>query len=197
MNILQFWLIDSIVKAGGFAGIALPTDQADATDREPLFHSSSDSGDDDDDDDSADVDGPVKGDIEAQEQVGLLRRSTDPRASHTYPPSRNDSPTAAPTVHRASLSPPSTASTVLSARRHRPPPAPLLPRSPMVPALNSPDPSSAVNVGTGPSTRPKEDWQAWNSDGDWAERIGEEEWTGRRADARKHEVDGVWRDEAS
>jgi len=70
MNIIQFWLIDSIVKAGGFAGIALPTDQADAADREPLFRSSSDSGDDDDDD-SADVDGvatPVKGDIEAQEQ---------------------------------------------------------------------------------------------------------------------------------
>jgi len=198
MNIIQFWLIDSIVKAGGFAGIALPTDQADAADREPLFRSSSDSGDDDDDD-SADVDGvatPVKGDIEAQEQVGLLRRSAESRASHTYPPSLNNPPTAAPTVHRASLSPPPTTGSVLSARRQRPPPAPLLPRSPMVPALNSPDPSSVASAGTGPGARPEEDWQAWNGDGDWVERIGEEEWTGRRAGARKREVDGVWHDEA-
>jgi hypothetical protein len=196
MNVLQFWLIDSIVKAGGFAGIALPTDQADPTDCEPLFPSSSDSGDDDDDDDSADVDGVathVKGDVEAQEQVGLIRRSTDSRASHTYPPSLNESPT----VHRSSLSPPPTTGSVLSTRRHRPPPAPLLPRSPMVPALNSPEHSSAVSAGTGPSTQPNDDWQAWNGDGDWVERIGEEEWTGRRADARKREVDGVWDGEPS
>jgi len=206
MNVVQFWLIDSIVKAGGPTGIALPPNQSDC---EPLFHSvdSDDDGDDDDDDGDTRGDGdaiaaPAKRDIEAQVQgqVELLRRSTD--SSHTYPPRHDDSPiltatVPAITIHRASISPPPSHS-ILSARRHRPPPPPLLPRSPMVPAVNSPDPSSETSpAGVDADPRPKEDWQSWDGEGDWVERVGEEEWTGRRAEGKKGEVERIWRGEAS
>jgi hypothetical protein len=196
MNVVQFWLIDSIVKASGNGEIAL--NQPDSSDREPLFNSS----DDDDVDDARGVGDaiatPAKRDIEAQTQgqVQLLRRSTD--SSHTYPPRHDDSPTlTSPTVHRGSLSPPPSLSGVISSRRYRPSPAPLLPRSPMVPALNSPDPSSETSpAGADADRRPKEDWQSWDSEGDWVERVGEEEWTGRRAETKKGEVEGRWRGEA-
>lgn len=198
MNVVQFWLIDSIVKASGNAEIAL--NQPDSSDREPLFHSSDDDGDDDDDARGIDdaIATPAKRDIEAQTQgqVQLLRRSTD--SSHTYPPRHDDSPTLRPsTVHRGSLSPPPSLSGMISSRRHRSSPAPLLPRSPMVPALNSPDPSSETSpAGADADRRLKEDWQSWDSEGDWVERVGEEEWTGRRAEAKKGEVEGRWRGEA-
>ena len=194
MNVVQFWLIDSIVKAGGSAGITLPTDPAD---REPLFRSSSDSGDDNSDDNDADGDvigTPAKRDIEAQGPAKKHRRSDD--SSHTYPPSLNGSPPSASSVHRASLSPPPASRSVISVRRQRPPP--LQPRSLMVPTVNPPDPSSQVSVSAGAAAPPlKEDWQVWDGDDDWVERVGEEEWTGRRAEATKCEVDGVWRDDAS
>ena len=193
MNVVQFWLIDSIVKASGSAGITLPADPAD---REPLFRSSSDSADDNSDDNNADGDviaTPAKRDIEAQAPVKKLRQSDD--SSHTYPPSLNGSPPSASSVHRTSLSPPPASRSVHSIRRQRPPP--LQPRSPMVPAVNSTDPSSEAGVGVGAATLPKEDWQAWDGDDDWVERVGEEEWTGRRAEATKREVDGVWDDGAS
>jgi STIMATE family len=193
MNVVQFWLIDSIVKAGGSAGITLPVDPAD---REPLFRSSSDSSDDNSDDNDADGDviaTPAKHDIEAQGLAKKHRQSDD--SSHTYPPSLNGSPPSASSVHRTSSSPPPASRSVLSARRQRPPP--LQPRSLIVPTLNPPDPSSQVNVGAGAAAPPKEDWQTWDGDDDWVERLGEEEWTGRRAEATKNEVDGVWRDDAS
>ena len=194
MNVVQFWLIDSIVKASGNTEIALPFNQSD---REPLFHSSDDDGDDDDARGVGDgIATPAKRDIEAQTQgqVQLLRRSTD--SSHTYPPRHNDSSTLTHTVHRGSLSPPPSNGKI-SSRRRRPSPAPLLPRSPMPPALNSPDPSSETNpVRSDTDHRPKDDWQSWDGEGDWVERVGEEEWTGRRAEAKKGEVEERWREES-
>lgn len=203
MNVVQFWLIDSIVKAGGTAGIALPTSQHDPSDHEPLIHSV-DSDDEGDDDDDARGDGgamatPAKRDIEAQAQgqVHLLRRSTD--SSHAYPP-RHNSPTSTaiepiPTIRRVSSSPPPS---LLSVRRQRVPPAPLIPRSPLVPAVNSPKPTSGTSpAGVDAGPRPKEDWQSWDGEGDWVEHVGEEEWTGRRAEAKKGEVERIWRGEAS
>jgi hypothetical protein len=194
MNVVQFWLIDSIVKAGGSAGITLPIGPAD---REPLFHSSSGSGDDDSDDDGADSDviaTPAERDIEAQGPARKHRRSDD--SSHTYPPSLNGSPPSASSVQRTSSSPPPASRSVASERRQRPPP--LQPGSLMVPTVNSPDSSSQVSVGAGVAAPPpKEDWQAWDGDDDWVERVGEEEWTGRRAEATKSEVDGIWRDDVS
>jgi hypothetical protein len=202
MNVIQFWLIDSIVKASGNAEVALPFNQPDSSDREPLFHSLDDDDCDDDDGGARGVGDaiatPAKRDIEAhtQGQVQLLRRSTD--SSHTYPPRHDDSPTlTGPTVYRGSLSPPPSLSSMISSRRHRPPPAPLLPRSPMPPAQNSPDPSCETSRADADADRqPKEDWQSWDGEGDWAERVGEEEWTGRRAEAKKDEVEGQWRGEA-
>jgi len=199
MNVVQFWLIDSIVKANGNAEFALPFNQSDSSDREPLFNSG-DGGDDDDDDDARGVSDaiatPAKRDIEAQTQgqVQLLRRSTD--SSHTYPPRHDDSSTLTPlTTHRGSLSPPPLNSLISSRRRH-PSPAPLLPRSPMPPALNSPDPSSeTIPTGADADRQAKEDWQSWDGEGDWVERVGEEEWTGRRAEVKKGEVEGRWRGE--
>ena len=197
MNVVQFWLIDSIVKASGNIETALPFNQSD---REPLFHSDDD-GDDGDGDDARGVGDaiatPAKRDIEAQTQgqVQLLRRSTD--SSHTYPPRHDDSSTLTPTVHHGSLSPPPSLNGKISSRRRRPSPAPLLPRSPMPPALNSPDPSSETSLaGADADRRPKEDWQSWDGEGDWVERVGEEEWTGRRAEVKKGDVEGRWRGEA-
>ncbi|KAI9464299.1 vacuolar membrane protein-domain-containing protein [Russula earlei] len=170
MNVIQFWLIDSIVKAGGFGSTALTSDPFDPTDREPLFRSSADLVDDDDDNgaNSVATPTPAKGDIEAQGQVRHLRRSTD--SSHTYPPSLNDSSTAASAMYRHSQSPPPDPHGVLSARRHRPPAALRLSRSPM---LNFPDPTSEASAGT-------EDWHAWNGDNDWVDE--EEERTARQAE---------------
>lgn len=195
MNVVQFWLIDSIVKAGGSAGITLPPD----ADHEPLFRSSIGSIDDDDNGDSGTVGDalatPTRRDIEAQGQTRALRRSND--SSHTYPPSLpslNGSPPDAPSVHRASQSPPPASRSVPFARRRRAPPPALEPHSLKVPVLDSSDRSSEARAST--VSRPKEEWQAWDGDEDWAERIGEEEWTGRRAEASKREVDGAWRDDS-
>ena len=49
MNVLQFWLIDSIVKASTVGGVALDieNDGGNYQDREPLFQAPSEDGDDD------------------------------------------------------------------------------------------------------------------------------------------------------
>ena len=185
MNVVQFWLIDSIVKAGGIGSIALPSDSPDPADREPLFHSSTNPTSEDDDSEVGDViASPAKRDVEAQAQAQLLRRSND--SSHTYPPSLTGSLTLTG-VPRASISPPPLSRSVLSARRHRSPPAPLLPRSPKVPVLNSPElpPETGADV----SARSKEDWQEWDGDEEWLDRVSEDDRTGRPAEAQKGEAD--------
>ncbi|KAF8969388.1 vacuolar membrane protein-domain-containing protein, partial [Flammula alnicola] len=48
MNILQFWLIDSIVKASSVAGPPLDVEHGAYEDREPLFQAPLEDGDDDD-----------------------------------------------------------------------------------------------------------------------------------------------------
>jgi len=47
MNVLQFWLIDSIVKASSVAAVALDIEHDAQHDREPLFNSGSDDEEDD------------------------------------------------------------------------------------------------------------------------------------------------------
>ncbi|KAI0065734.1 hypothetical protein BV25DRAFT_1798171 [Artomyces pyxidatus] len=217
MNVLQFWLIDSIVKAS--AGVALPSDSPraslEAEAREPLFQASEPSDDDDFDT------GAVLPDIEAQRRSRSLssdlkmhRRSNSldrkdipsasasssgsgsrgpaPESEHAYPPSVPGSPT--PSSRPTSTSPVprnSLPAQGLGLRKHRrSPPPPLLPRSPMVPALNSPDPVSGKAAVDAAS---KDNWDAWDGEEDWADRVGEEEWTGRRLEAKKGEVDGVWK----
>jgi hypothetical protein len=190
MNVIQFWLIDSIVKAGGIAGIALPSsDSLDPADREPLFHSPTDPANDDDDDseDGAVVISPPKCDVEAQGQAQLLRRSND--STHTYPPSLTSSPPGAPTVHRTSMSPPPVSRNVLSTWSRNSPPILLPSRPPKLPTLNSA--GQSLETGRDVSTRSKEDWQAWDGDEDWVDRVGEEHQAGQPAKARKGEADSV------
>ena len=90
-------------------------------------------------------------------------------------------------------------------RKRRSPPPPLLPRSPFPPALNSPDVvamgergaagkgragkgRSAQGLGAGRAQGGRE----WEWDEDWARRVGEDEWTGRRMEGKRGEVAEVW-----
>ncbi|KAH9174511.1 hypothetical protein EDB89DRAFT_2148048 [Lactarius sanguifluus] len=186
MNIIQFWVIDSIIKVGGIGGLGTPPDEPDEeADHEPLFHSIDDPDGDEDEDDSggAAIPAAARRDVEAQTR---LRHSAD--SSHTYPPSLPDSPTApSATIRYTSRSPPPISRSLPLAQRHHSPTAPFLPRSA---ALSLHSPPSKGNGGVG--VRMKEDWQTWDGE-DWADRVGEEEWTGRRAEAKKGEVDGTWR----
>jgi len=187
MNIIQFWVIDSIIKVGGVGGLGVPSEELDEADNEPLFNAIDDP-DGDEDEDDATLPPAAKHDIEAQTR---LRHSTD--STHTYPPSLPGSPTGPSTTVRytSSRSPPTISRSLPLVQRRHSPPAPSLPRSAGVPALNlhSPPPKASGGVGA----RTKEDWQAWDGEEDWAERVGEEDWTGRRAEAGKGDVDGPWR----
>ena len=180
MNIIQFWVIDSIIKVGGVGGLGVQTEeQTDEADHEPLFIDDPD-GDEDEDESSEAV---AKRDVEAQAQT-RLRHSTD--STHTYPPSLPGSPTRpSTTIRYASVSPPPISRSLPLVQR---PPAPLLPRSTVVPVVNSHSLPSKASEGVG--ARTKEDWQAWDGEEDWADRGGEEDWTGRRAEG---EVGSAWR----
>ncbi|KAI9453474.1 vacuolar membrane protein-domain-containing protein [Lactarius psammicola] len=174
MNIIQFWVIDSIIKVGGVGGLGAPPEEPDEADNEPLFNAVDDPDGDEDEDDSGEAVLP-KRDVEAQTR---LRKSTD--STHTYPPSLPGSPTGPSTnIHYPGRSPPPISRSLPLTQCHHSPPAPL-----------APTPPPKANGGVG--ARTKEDWQAWDGEEDWAERVGEEDWTGRRAEAR---IDGTWRAE--
>ena len=176
MNVIQFWLIDSIVKAGGIAGITLPSDSLDPADREPLFPSSADPASDDENnsEDGNVVVSTAKRDVEAHGQAQLLRRSND--STHTYPPSLTGSLSGPRIVRRTSIStstsPPPISRGVLSARCRHSPPAPPPPRSPREPACSSPE--SVLETDADVSARTKEDWQAWDGDEERVDRVEEE-----------------------
>jgi hypothetical protein len=144
MNVVQFWLIDSIVKATGNAEIVL--NQPDSSDREPLFHSDDDG---DDDDDAKGVDDAITAPHTCTHPSTTIRLAPDCPPWQLIPPAlleRRDFFTASS-------------------------PAPLLPRSPMAPALNSPDASSETSpAGTNTDRRPKEGWQSWDSEDGVARR---------------------------
>jgi len=186
MNIIQFWVIDSIIKVGGVGGLGVAPEEPDEADQEPLFHAIDDPDGDEDEDDSGDVD---KRDIEAQVQT-RLRHSTD--STHTYPPSLPGSPTApSTTIRYTSASPPPISRSLPLVQRRRSSPPPL---STVVPVVNSYSLPSRASEGMG--ARMKEDWQAWDGEEDWADRVEEEDEAGRREEDRKG-VDGTWRGEGS
>jgi len=91
MNILQFWLIDSIVKAG--SKVSLDEDNSDVygtQDREPLFRAPSD--DEDDDDyrlpDAEDArPHPPERHKSIQEYALAGANSSEDTGDHSYPPS--------------------------------------------------------------------------------------------------------------
>jgi hypothetical protein len=174
MNIIQFWVIDSIIKVGGVGGLGVQLEeQGDETDHEPLFIDDPD-GDEDDDDSGEAV---AKRDVEAQAQTQTrLRHSID--STHTYPPSLPGSPTGpSTTIRYTSVSPPPISRSLPLVQR---PPAPLLPHSTAVPTVNSHSLPSKASEGVG--ARTKEDWQAWDGEEDWPDRVGEEDGTGREAE---------------
>ncbi|KAF8213953.1 vacuolar membrane protein-domain-containing protein [Mycena galopus ATCC 62051] len=155
MNILQFWLIDSIVKA---SGVALDPDAPDPLDREPLFHSP-----DDEDDDDGSINIHSQTDVESHPRAltrslspsslgrsspDKLRTPMEPKTSgsstpgqpvdmHAYPPSIASS--------ASSSSPPEPQAPVLREAtklkpKRRNPPSPITIRNNNRPAVNSPRP---------------------------------------------------------
>ncbi|KAJ6539740.1 vacuolar membrane protein-domain-containing protein [Mycena capillaripes] len=212
MNIVQFWLIDSIVKA---SGVALDLDAPDALDREPLFRAP-----DDDDDEGGASNVYEQNDIESHPhsttrslspssarslssqklQTPLEPKSTgsstptptEPVDIHAYPPSGASS---------ASSSPPPVLreATKLKPKR-RGAPSPIHIRNNNRPAVNSPRPGptpktapvAAVPAPT-PAPAPAEEqaWgDSWEDTDDWADKVGEEDWTGRRLEEKKSVLSG-------
>ncbi|KAG1873573.1 vacuolar membrane protein-domain-containing protein [Suillus subalutaceus] len=187
MNILQFWLIDSIVKASS-SSAELPTNSprmSDVHDREPLFHAP----EDDEDDVHCDIENPQlphirmpTGDdaetiVASEDSKGKFSESTSPSSifqsttpsslvPHDYPPSVG------------SLSSQSSRS------RHkykRSPPSPLEFQTSHMPAINSSDPPRSSDVDCSASERE-----------DCAERVEDEERAGTRTEQTKGIVNKIW-----
>lgn len=171
MNILQFWLIDSIVKASDGISLTLDSDSPDSFDsgdREPLFDGASD----DEDDDTGvhhhhhDIENPRP--LSRSQSPPSRTHSFDkaptgtstpyePKSSgsntpgqtiamHAYPPSLSSSVT-------STASTPSTSSSIASISprlahklpsKRRSPPKPLALRVSHQPAINSPQKSSTI-----------------------------------------------------
>src|SRR5882762_1308924 len=73
MNVLQFWLVDSIVKAS--SAVVLPSDSPrNSTDREPLFNA--------DEESDGNEDPSELPDIEAQRRSRPRSQSADAKANH-------------------------------------------------------------------------------------------------------------------
>lgn len=234
MNIVQFWLIDSIVKASN--AINLDSSSSDPNDdehREPLFGVPSD-----DEDDEA----YKPGDIEDQRRNRYSRSSSESqplsrdksfsteitvpdetkstastsnlalRDEHSYPPSLSSSVTSAGSPNNDHLKVIKPAKNLMKKKR-RGPPAPILVQPVGQPAINSPQPSAAPAATSIPkepvqqttearppttvkqaSTEPEPtEWaDSWDDADDWATRVGEEEWTGRRLEDKKQTVNSVW-----
>ncbi len=221
MNILQFWLIDSIVKAGAHqASVALPSDSARNSDEEPLFRSSMDDDDDDDEPHRHDIENPApaprsRSRSKDDRDVSLVDDSKSSEATlatasgsvtpkrvdgnqattitHAYPPSMASTSSSPASSRHSSISPP-------KRRRSPPPRLALQPRSPMPaasnPALPSADPAAppTLTERQADALYDEKEWATWEDDNNdnWAERVGEEDWTGRRIDAKKATLHDAW-----
>lgn len=215
MNVLQFWLIDSIVKASANTSpLALPTDSARSSldpDNEPLFRGGSDDEDDDDGHPARyDLENPRPKSRSPSRSVRTLSPSTEHKslasgsvtvvgsgsttptpkpidttrkAAHAYPPSL----ASASSSPVSSISSSSTSSSRGRGRRRSPPP-PL--------ALHDiPVSQDVLPVGDDHDDEHNEkEWSAWGDEEseDWAERVGEEDWTGRRLEDKRYEVNNAW-----
>lgn len=220
MNVIQFWLIDSIVKASTISSVALEEDSPGVYsnhDREPLFQTPSDDEDDNHHPDDIEnarsnarsrspthhqvYDKPSTGRSTPEEHKTFSTRTSDETADYSYPPSLTGS------TSSNRNGPPRQAKNLLknAKRRQAPPPLSLythnppavnspgilaaqesLPPTPLVP-LVAPIPK-AVAVG-----EPGEAWaETWDDPDDWANRVGEEEWTGRRVEHKKGALQNAW-----
>ncbi|KAF5388044.1 hypothetical protein D9615_000704 [Tricholomella constricta] len=211
MNILQFWLIDSIVKASSKSSLALNEEGADRytpQDREPLFHAPSD-----DEDDSPyrpnDIenarshppptgrDKPLTG-ASTPEEYKSGASSPDEPADHSYPPN--------PASGSSSRSvTPKPANNLLKKAKRRAAPAPLSLQTINPPAVNSPSITPAQQAMSHIPLIPQpvrkvevvdqsvDNWaETWDDSDDWANRVGEEDWTGRRVEQKKNTLHTAW-----
>ncbi|KAL1739115.1 vacuolar membrane protein-domain-containing protein [Schizophyllum fasciatum] len=210
MNILQFWLIDSIVKA---SEVALPShdehlDEHDPLDREPLFEARSDDEDDDVGRPRHDIENPRSTShsrspmrrsrsIHKDDAFTSIRsaslgdiKGTPPSDSeghdehHSYPPSLSSSLASASSAASTagSLTPKPASSKLNKPRRKEAPAALALVHPPSRKATQDDDEAQAGH----------DSWGNWGEGDDWAERVGEEEWTGRRISNKKDELGSVW-----
>ncbi|KAI0751126.1 vacuolar membrane protein-domain-containing protein [Daedaleopsis nitida] len=217
MNILQFWLIDSIVKgSSNYTPLALVSETPRGSmdpDSEPLFHAS-DEDEDEDDGQSArhDIENPRPRSISRSRSTDAHRLSAGepksvgsgattviqsgsttpvPKAIdtnvsiHAYPPGGvGVSPNSASSSYASSPN--------LSRSRRRSPPPPL-----SFQTLKASYPNIEISRSAPPEAEEHDDekWATWGDEegDDWAERVGEEDWTGRRLEARKEAVEDVWR----
>ncbi|KAK7049712.1 hypothetical protein VNI00_005743 [Paramarasmius palmivorus] len=232
MNILQFWIIDSIVKASD-APVHLDPDSPhgqDQADREPLFNASSD----DEDDDSTprrphDIENPPPAsrsrnsndidrlrsthkspspDIPDESKASGYNTPGDSLELHAYPPSLSNSITSVSSTSSIGSTPSIREATKLN-KKKRGPPSPLNIQPQYQPAINSPQttgiasrqatpniPTKATSVPVKAPVAQKpvmDDWaDSWEDSDDWANRVGEEEWTGRRIGEAKDNLQDVW-----
>lgn len=190
MNILQFWLVDSIVKASS-SSVEISTDSprmSDVHDREPLFRAS----EDEEDDVRCDIENPrlpyikvptgddaetvvaseaSKGKFSETSSPLSILQSTTPSSLtlHDYPPSIGSlSSHSSRSRHKYKRSPPSSLEFQTS----------------HVPAINSPDPprSHLADVDCGASERE-----------DCAGQAEDEERVGTRTEQTKGIVNKIWR----
>ncbi|KAJ7437115.1 vacuolar membrane protein-domain-containing protein [Mycena galericulata] len=219
MNIVQFWLIDSIVKA---SGVALDADTPDPLDREPLFGAP-----DDDDDEIPNI--HTQTDIESHPRrlsrslspssgrsrsSDKLRTPLEPKSSgsttpspsqpidmHAYPPSLASSASSASASSASPPHPPVLREATKLKPKRRSPPSPIHIRTINRPAVNSPrqtpktapvPPAAPAPVPAPAPTAPVEDaWgESWDDNDDWANKVGEEDWTGRRMEEKKGVLSG-------
>ncbi|KAG5650119.1 hypothetical protein H0H81_000616, partial [Sphagnurus paluster] len=217
MNVLQFWLIDSIVKASTKSSVSLDEDVPDvysSHDREPLFRASED---DDDDYRPTDVergrhvsrsrspegrDKSSSGTTTPEEykSSGSGPSSSEDPTDHAYPPSLTNSTSSRNT-------PPKPAKNLLKKANRRPAPAPLSLQTNNPPAVNSPSITPAPHLVPRVTVVPQatsirkveavaesaDVWaDTWDDSDDWANRVGEEDWTGRRVGQTKDALHTAW-----
>ncbi|RPD66825.1 hypothetical protein L226DRAFT_565610 [Lentinus tigrinus ALCF2SS1-7] len=217
MNVLQFWLIDSIVKGTNTVSDS-PRNSLDP-DNEPLFRASEDDDDDDGLPPRHDIENPRPRSISRSRSRDIERRmaagepkslgsgtttviasgSTTPIPKpidtgvsvHAYPPVSAASSPSSASSHASSSS---MSSSSLSRSRRRSPPPPL-----SIQARKASYPDIEISRSAPPDEDMPHDndekWASWGDDDevDWAERVGEEDWTGRRIEARKEAVEDAWR----
>ncbi|KAI9000692.1 vacuolar membrane protein-domain-containing protein [Trametes punicea] len=225
MNVIQFWLIDSIVKgSGNYAPLSLVADSPRGSldpDSEPLFRASEDDSDEEGNYHARhDVENPRPISRSRSRDAGRL--SGEPKsissgtttvipsgsstpipkpidtvvAAHAYPPTyANMSRQASPSSSVSSSSASSLGSSMSRSRGRRrspPPPLALRPRKTSYPNIEI---SRSAPLDEEELPHEDEKWDAWGEEGadDWAERVGEEEWTGRRIAAKRDAVDDAWR----
>lgn len=229
MNIVQFWLIDSIVKASAQSESGLPSNTPrNSYDREPLFGANSDDEEDDDEDGRPiDIENPpprprslsrgsdyisttpdesklsVQSSQTASGSGGSSPKAVDyigshAIAMHAYPPvgSTSTSPVSSGSLHsRASSVSPNP-----SKRRRRSPPPPLAlsPRAGYPAVVVTPQIHKHVSQQRGVVDTlvqdEKTEWAAWGDDAtdDWADKVGEEDWTGKRIGLKVETLHDVW-----